>query len=121
MFLFGNALRLTFEFRKIEKNSKSHHDYLVGIHLTICIWALQRSVGVHRNIRDLTLKMLLFKNALRLTFDFRKIEKNPKSDHDYLVGVHLTICIWTLQRSVGVHRNICNLTLKMLLLGTICD
>ena len=105
MFLFGYAFRLTFEYRKTEKTPKSYHDYLVGMHLTICIWTLQKSVDVHQNIRNLTLKMYLIGNAFRLTFEFRKIEENPKSRHDYLAGMHLIISIWTLQRSVVVHRN----------------
>ena len=117
MFLFGNAFRLTFQFRKKVKNPKCHDGYLVGMHLTICIWTLERSVWSHRNIRISIFKTFVFVNALRLTFQFRKIKKNPKTHHDYLVGMQLTICIWTMQRSVGVHQNIRNLAFKMFLYG----
>ena len=116
-FFFGYAFRLTFEFRKAEKNPKSHYDYLVGMHLTIYIWTLQKSVAVHQNIRNLTLKMYLIGNTYRPTFEFRKIEKNPKSHHDYFVGMHPITCIWILERSVSVHQNIPMFTFKMFLFG----
>ena len=57
------------------------------MHLTICIWTLERLVCSHRNIRILTFKTFGFDNALRLTIQFRKIKKNPKSHHVYLVGM----------------------------------
>ena len=54
------------------------------------------------------IQKFLFGDAFRLTFDFGKIYTNPKSRHDYLVGMHLTICIWTLQKSIEAHQNIHN-------------
>ena len=112
MLLFRNTLRLRFQFRKKVKNPKCHDDYLVGMHLTICIWTLEMLVCSHRNIHILTLKMFLFGNAFRLTLHFRKTKKKPKFHYDYLVGMHLTICIWTLERSVCSRRNIRILTFK---------
>ena len=115
MFLFGNAFRLTFQFGKTEKTPKFHYDYLIGMHPSICIWTLDMSVCSQRNIRNLKFKMLLFRNTLRLSFHFRKKVKNPKSHHDYFAGMHLTICIWTLEKLVCSHQNIPILTLKMFL------